>query len=364
MLFNKKLKEENDKLIKEISLLNDKYNDIVKIKNLEVFYLQSEINEIKKQSLAERMILKSVLDGAPILENIRNGLAECANDLEHERTTLNKISCIFEDAYSALNYLSNSVDNIGLKTENSRTAVEELVETTSIIGRLVDSIKEISEQTNLLALNAAIEAARAGDSGRGFAVVADEVRALAGKAQNSSIQIEDLVKKVQMQTNAIKEVFDNSIESTVEVVSSASSIRKAVTDVITQSEHMQEVITMASTRAFLDTVKLDHTVWKNSIYQKLTEKDFNSYISSHRECRLGKWYFDGEGAKRFSHLSYFSKLNLPHEKVHNAGKNALESGEENDVNGLIENICEMEKASSDVVSIIESMLEELVSKNN
>jgi len=106
--------------------------------------------------------------------------------------------------------------------------VSELADKVKSITKVLEVISGIAEQTNLLALNAAIEAARAGESGRGFAVVADEVRSLAHKTQQSTVEIEDMVKAINESSDRSVATMDKSLERATKTLDVAREAGEAL----------------------------------------------------------------------------------------------------------------------------------------
>ncbi|OQX11309.1 MAG: hypothetical protein BWK76_19355 [Desulfobulbaceae bacterium A2] len=124
------------------------------------------------------------------------------------------------------------------RAQNSYERVGTLGKAAQEIGRVTETISEISEQTNLLALNATIEAARAGEAGKGFAVVANEIKELAKQTAEATVEINSRILGIQNSTGkTVTEIEDilrviNEIDHIVQTIATAVESQTSTTDSI------------------------------------------------------------------------------------------------------------------------------------
>ncbi len=183
--------------------------------------------------------------------------ATVAAATEEMSTNIQSVSAAMEQSTSNVNMVASSteemtatVSEIAQNAEKARAIsagavkqsqqatekMAELGESARKIGRVTETITEISEQTNLLALNATIEAARAGEAGKGFAVVANEIKELARQTAAATVDIKDQISEMQATTATTVEDIEkisaviseinnviNGIATAVEEQSAASS---------------------------------------------------------------------------------------------------------------------------------------------
>jgi hypothetical protein len=362
MFQTKTIKKDNARLQQEIVDLKNRHQ--AEIGDLESQLAQANalIEQLQPEEAFREKLMQNNLKGGEMLEAIRSGMADGAKVLANENEGLKQLTGMFEQTHQAINRLDNRAVKISEQAEQSIDAVELLDGTANSIRALVSSIQEISDQTNLLALNAAIEAARAGEAGRGFAVVADEVRTLAGKANGASQQIDSLVNQVFEQVGTLKSSIGENQVCAEEVSASSAQISSIVNELVVKSEHMNQVINAASIGAFIDTVKLDHAVWKNNIYRMLHSGVFDQEVNSHTQCRLGQWYHQGEG-KNYSHFRSHQLIDAPHKEVHDQGKMAIEKAQADNLTEALACVAMMEEASEQVVVQLDSLVAGIIEVN-
>lgn len=237
--------------------------------------------------------------------------------------------------------------------------VEVLAQQASEIGAIVQLIHEIADQTNLLALNAAIEAARAGEAGRGFAVVADEVRKLAERTAKATKDIDGLVTGIRQDSTSAKTAMETLAHTADEYSERGNRATEDMNRLITLSEKMEHVIAGSALKSFVEVAKVDHLVFKFRIYLGLfgIETIDPVQVASHTGCRLGKWYYEGEGQACFSRLSGYRELESPHVDVHKYGIEALKARLAGDNPAMLRNVGSMERASMQVLDNLQRMAE-------
>ncbi|ADC62008.1 methyl-accepting chemotaxis protein [Allochromatium vinosum] len=154
-----------------------------------------------------------------------------------------------DQTQQALNGTKDRVGLLSRSVEEASSQMHQVAERSRAIDGILVTIREIAGRTNLLALNAAIEAARAGEQGRGFAVVAEEVRHLAMRTQDSTKDVDDLIKGLQGDVQRADLLLQGSrgeMEQTLTFTHrSAELLDRAVLDVRRIDSHAQQVATAA-----------------------------------------------------------------------------------------------------------------------
>ena len=328
--------------------------------------LEAEKN-LSVQKDKECQTLKSVLvhlgQFSETLAGSQQSLGQMANMLKVER---NQAIAATEVSITSGQTTTEIAANLHRLAEDSAVTakeVETLAQQADQISAIVQLIHEIADQTNLLALNAAIEAARAGESGRGFAVVADEVRKLAERTAKATKEIETLVANILQNSTTAKQAMDVLSSSADEYSQRGTKATADMQQLMQLSRKMEGVIAGSALKSFVELAKVDHLVFKFKIYMGifgLAEAN-PAGVASHTACRLGQWYYDGEGKDCYSRMAGYREIEAPHVQVHKNGIAALEANVRGDLEGMLTAVEAMERGSMGVIDNLQRMADQAVS---
>lgn len=317
--------------------------------------LRAELDAVQVEQQVMRQIYENMQFFGVSFFGLQQSQAAAAEALRTEKQQAIEAAEVSAGNREAVAQISRSLDALTGDTLQSSRNVQNLTERAEQIGSIVQLIKEIAEQTNLLALNAAIEAARAGEQGRGFAVVADEVRKLAERTGGATSEISTIVTAIQGETEQTQRQMHGMAEKSQAFSREVGGVMDSMKHLLDLSHQMEGTISAASLRSFVEVAKIDHILYKFEIYKVfmgISGRNADDF-AAHTACRLGKWYFEGEGKACFSKLDGYAAVDRPHQEFHRCGREAVDAFRSGDPFRGMELVAKLEASSLEVISALE-----------
>jgi len=174
---------------------------------------------IAEQAATTNEIVTTATEISATTKELTNTMDEVAKVADRTRSSA-------ASGHEDLGRMESTMQQIVEAAKSIASRFEVLNDKAKNINSVVTTITKVADQTNLLSLNAAIEAEKAGEYGLGFSVVATEVRRLADQTAVATLDIEQMVKEMQMAVSSgvlSMEKFTDQVRSSAEDVNQVSS---------------------------------------------------------------------------------------------------------------------------------------------
>lgn len=249
----------------EVGQLAEKFNQFMEKLQTMIKDIAGGVETLSSSSTELSAISQQMADGSKQVSDKSNGVASASEEMS---TNMNSVSAAMEQSStntsmvaSAAEQMTSTINEIAQNAEKARSisdqAVAKVGESTdqmnalgqaaNAIGKVVETITDISEQVNLLALNATIEAARAGEAGKGFAVVANEIKELAKQTSDATMDIKDKISNIQHSSGGTLESINQISQVITQVNDIVATIASSVEEQSSATKEIAQNISQAST---------------------------------------------------------------------------------------------------------------------
>lgn len=364
-MFTSKLKNQLQQANEENQrLANDNQALQKQIRRLELQNqtLEDELGRLQRERKIHHGVFTSLGSFGSSLNGVKNSFINLADTLNNEKASALHAAEQSDSNKAAFTSIAENLQATYTMMSTAAEKVSTLSKRAEAISGIVELIQEVADQTNLLALNAAIEAARAGEAGRGFAVVADEVRNLAQRTSSATGDIAQLAQNIQNETRETCEIMEAGAGATKQYASDSQQAVNSMNELLSLSQGMEKAITSSATLANIELANIDELELKLEVYKVFfgISDTRAEDIPNEHVCRLGQWYFEGEGKQQFAHLPNYQAMAAPHKAVHDHAATAVDLYRKDQLEDALNELNAMEHANLTVMQGLNTMLGKLI----
>lgn len=177
---------------------------------------------------------------AAAVKQINATSAELLSTMEGVNAVAGQTADLATDGQNGLRNLDTTMDRLAQAANTMAARLAAIRDEAAEITGVVTTISKVADQTNLLSINAAIEAEKAGEQGLGFLVLAREIRRLADQTAVATLDIEQMVKRMQTAVSAGVMEIDRFAEEVRSGVGKVAHIGGQFGQIISQVKALSE----------------------------------------------------------------------------------------------------------------------------
>jgi methyl-accepting chemotaxis protein len=236
--------------------------------------------------LAERTT-KATKEITEMIKGIQTETSGAVTSIEGGTAEVKEGIALAEKAGESLRHIVLTSENVREMIEQIAAANEEQARTSDQISKNVEAISNVTSET--------------AQGTHQIAQAAEDLNRLTEKLQQLVAGFKLDANAAQRSANGVSEIGE-------------------VSDQTSRIAVQEDRPTAQQTDVFdIEAAKASHYLWRSRIQKLLAGKEHleESQVASHRDCQLGKWYYDA-GQQEFGSEPTFVELGRKHEEMHKA----------------------------------------------